>query len=85
MAIAASLASAGLIYPETMEVISTKNDVLTMQTSTGHIYEKEDADGWNVGDLASVLMFSNGTPKVYDDVILAAKYSGYTKNNFPNN
>lgn len=84
LAIAASLASAGMIYPETMEVTAIHGERVTMQTVNGHVYEMEDVI-YQVGDIVSLVMFNNGTELCYDDIILSARYSGYTKNIFTNN
>lgn len=34
-------------------------------------------EDWVEGDIASMLMYTNGTPIIYDDVILSARYGGY--------
>ena len=77
--VAASIAAASIIfYPATMTVTSVQNDVVTMETSTGHIYEMDGAEDWMPGDVASLIMSDNGTPEdVTDDVIMSARYSGY--------
>lgn len=77
--VAASIAAASLIfYPATMTVTSVQNDVVTMETSTGHIYEMEGAEDWMAGDVASLIMSDNGTPEdITDDVIMSARYTGY--------
>ena len=76
---AASLAAASLLfYPATMTVTNVQNDVVTMETSTGHVYEMEGAEDWMPGDLAALVMSDNGTPEdITDDVIMSARYTGY--------
>lgn len=76
---AASIAAASIIfYPATMTVTSVQNDVVTLETSTGHVYEMDGAEDWMPGDIASLVMSDNGTPEdITDDVILSARYSGY--------
>lgn len=77
-ALASVLAASRLIYPATMEVINISGDVVTMETATGHIYEMDGAEDWQEGDLAALIMWNNGTPdNVEDDIILAARYSGF--------
>ena len=34
-------------------------------------------EDWVEGDIASMLMYTNGTPIIYDDVILGVRYGGY--------
>lgn len=74
---AASLASAGLIYPTTMQITKIDGDLVTMETATGFAYEMLGAEDYEAGDLISVLMFNNGTKYITDDVILSVQYSGW--------
>lgn len=67
---------AGLIYPTALKVIDVQGDVVTAETSTGLAYEFM-GDGYEVGDIASVIMFTNGTEVVTDDAVIDAQYSGY--------
>lgn len=70
------------IYPATMTVTSVSNNVVTMETSTGYIYEMEGAEDWMPGDLAALIMSDNGTPdNVTDDEIVSARYAGYWTEN----
>ena len=34
-------------------------------------------EDWEEGDIASLLMYTSGTPIIYDDAILDVKYGGY--------
>lgn len=76
LAIVMQLTAAGLIYPATMQVTDVSNDLVTMETATGFVYQMH-ADDYNNGDLVSCIMFSNGTTDITDDIILAARYSGF--------
>lgn len=67
---------AGLIYPTALKVIDVQGDVVTAETSAGLAYEFR-GDGYEVGDIASVIMFTNGTEVVTDDAVIDAQYSGY--------
>jgi hypothetical protein len=60
-----------------MEITKIKNDTVTLETATGHVYEMKGAEDYQTGDLISLLMFSNGTEDVRDDIIITARYSGY--------
>lgn len=75
--LAASLATNGLIYPTTMVIDSIENDTIRLVTATGFVYEMEGAEDYEIGDLVSVLMFSNGTKVITDDVIVDSRYSGF--------
>ena len=80
LAIAIQLVGSSLIYPVTMQVvdIDTREDLVTIQTATGFLYEFSGSEDYNCGDLVSVIMFSNGTQDITDDTILCVRYSGYT-------
>ena len=78
LALVASIAEAGLIYPSTMQITKIEDDVVTLETSTGIVYEMTGAEDYCEGELVSCLMWSNGTEKVFDDAIVSARYAGYT-------
>lgn len=79
LATIAAVIAAGLIYPTTMIVTDVSNDLVTMTTATGFVYQMQ-ADDCEKGDLVSLVMFSNGTTDITDDIILAARYSGFYLN-----
>lgn len=80
LAAVVQIAAAGLIYPATMEVIDVDRaaDLVTMETATGHAYQMTGAEDYDRGDLVAVLMWSSYTETITDDVIISARYSGYT-------
>ena len=84
MAIVTALVSLNLIYPATMKVVEVDaiNDIVTLETATGHAFSMDGIEDWQNGDIASLLMFSRGTSQINDDIILSAKYSGFSENNF---
>lgn len=79
LAIAMQLTAAGLVYPTTMQVVNLDYgaDLVTVQTATGFQYEFEGTEDYTEGDLVSLVMWSGGTKDITDDMILAARYSGY--------
>lgn len=79
LALVLTLIASGTIYPSTMEVEKISGDTVLLSTSTGYIYEMHGAEDYEEGDLVSVIMFTNGTEKITDDVIVAARWSGYTR------
>lgn len=79
LATIAAIIAAGLIYPTTMQVTDVTNDLVTMTTATGFVYQMHE-DDYEKGDLVSLVMFSNGTTDITDDIILAARYSGFNIN-----
>ena len=76
LATIAAIIAAGLIYPTTMIVTDVSGDVVTLETATGFVYQMQ-ADDYEKGDLVSLVMFSNGTADITDDIILTARYSGF--------
>lgn len=65
------------LYPAVMEVVSIENDLVTVQTSTGIVYQFEGAQDLAVGDLVGLIMDSEGTEKILDDSIVKVRYGGY--------
>lgn len=82
LAAATALAASGAIYPQAMKVtaVDANSDTVTLETSTGHVYEMHGAEDWMAGDIAAVIMFTNGTPVVTDDAVICARFSGFTMN-----
>lgn len=78
LALALAIAGAGLIYPKTMEIISIQDDTVYLMDSNGFVWSMEEAEDYEVGDLVSLIMFSNGTMSIFDDEIIADRYAGYT-------
>ena len=77
LATIAAVIAAGLIYPTTMQVTDISGDVVTLETATGFVYQFTGAEDYSENDLVSCIMFSNGTTNITDDIILAARYSGF--------
>lgn len=75
LSVVLGLIASGTIYPEAMTVTEVRGGVAVMETATGNVFEMF-ADDYDIGDLVAVVMFSNGTESVTDDVILTARYAG---------
>ena len=62
---------ASAVYPMTARVIEVNQStgLVTVEDSTGNLWDFEDAAAWHVGDFASLLMNDCGTASIYDDVI----------------
>ena len=65
-------------YPRTTVVVSVdrENDTVTCEDGNGTIWVFKGAEDWMVGDCASLLMDTMGTPRIYDDEIVTARYNG---------
>lgn len=64
------------LYPETGKVVEICNDVVTVETSTGNLFEFYGSEDWMIGDCIGLIMDGCGTAEVNDDVIITVKYSG---------
>lgn len=66
-------------YPLTAFVtdIDRAADTVTVGTCTGITYTFKHVEDWEVGDIASLIMFDRLTPYVSDDLILDIRYGGY--------
>ena len=62
------------------EVETEKRYCLTLEDSNGDAwsYISEDGD-WLEGDIVNLIMCDNGTEKIEDDIIIYARYSGYSE------
>lgn len=71
----ALVASCGL-YPlsGTVSEIDRKNDLVTFETSSGFLFSFYGVEDWEIGDGVSAIMYDAGTEKIFDDVIISARY-----------
>lgn len=74
LALLMALLQGGMFYPATLTVTQVKDGYVTMSDRRGHEYQLEEAEAWEKGDLASCIMYSQGTLDRSDDEILAAEY-----------
>lgn len=73
----------GRMYPQTFIVTEVspespaETQLVTIETVTGFVYQfSSDAGDWMPGDLCSCILDDNGTPEIFDDIILDANYAG---------
>ena len=69
--------SLGNVYPQTLVVTGINDDVLTLETATGQVYEYDGVEDYMLGDVVSVMFYDNGTELIYDDIIVDIRYSGF--------
>ena len=74
-----SAPAVGNEYALTTQVVQVdyENDVVVCQDFNGNLWEFEGTEDWMYGDIASFVMNDMGTPSIYDDEIISARYSGY--------
>ena len=84
LALISVLVSAGIVYPQGMEVYAVDegaegNYTVTLRSSRGVLYGVDtDSDNWAVGELAAVLMYDSMTPNdISDDAALAIRHTGF--------
>ena len=67
------------LYPMTTIVVDLdhENDVVTCKDFNGYLWQFEGCEDWQEGDICSMIMSDNGTPKIFDDEIVSIKYDGY--------
>lgn len=67
------------VYPETAIIaeVNRSEDKVTAEDFNGNQWEFYGAEDWMVGDICSMIMDGKGTDSIYDDEIIAVKYSGY--------
>ena len=77
---AIALTACAEIYPQTAIVteVNYTDDLVTVETFTGFQFSFEGCEDWMEGDCASLIMDDNGTDKIFDDLIIMARYSGWT-------
>lgn len=57
--------------------IDREADIVTCEDYNGNLWKFYGVEDWEVNDCASLLMDSNGTKKIYDDVVKGARYSAW--------
>ena len=69
----------GKTYALTTQVVQVdyENDLVVCEDFNGNLWEFEGTEDWMYGDIASLVMNDMGTPEIYDDEIVSARYSGY--------
>ena len=67
------------LYPMVTKVVKLdrENDVVTCEDFNGYLWQFNGCEDWQEGDICSMIMNDNGTPKIFDDEIVSVKYDGY--------
>ena len=65
-------------YAMTTKVVELdrENDIVVCEDFNGNLWEFYGCEDWQIDDVASLLMNDNGTPTIYDDEIVSARYNG---------
>ena len=72
------LISGGFVYSQTYAVVGVDrvSDTVFIESAGGMVFAFEGVEDYDVGDLVSCIMWTSGTPEVFDDVIMSVRYSG---------
>ena len=67
------------LYPLTAVVMEFDydNDLVTCIDGADNFWSFHGIEDWHMGDFVSMIMSDNGTPTIYDDIILQTEYAGY--------
>lgn len=69
------------IYPMTSQIVGfdyEMNLVTVVDFGSEECFQFYGIEDWQVGDVVSLIMSNNGTPEIYDDMILDCRYTGIT-------
>lgn len=79
-ATAIQAAHKGYLYPAAGYVTSQENDLVSVELASGEIFQFfADPGDYEKGDLCAMIIDSNGTSEVYDDIIMDAVNASVTK------
>lgn len=70
---------AGGLYPQSFRVASVDYDadIVTLETSTGFLYQFGGVEDWQPGDYCGAIMDDRGTAEIMDDIIFSLRYTGF--------
>lgn len=66
------------LYPLAVKIktVDRETDVVECVDGGGNVWEFFGCEDWQEGDFAALLMNDKGTPSIYDDEIITARYAG---------
>ena len=62
------------MYPLSTIVTEIKDNSVTVEDTNGNLWDFYGTEDWEVGDGCSLLMDSNGTDNIEDDIIISTQY-----------
>lgn len=68
------------LSPLTAKVVDLdrSTDTVTIETSTGILYQFYGCEDWCEGDFITAIMWKNGTNNITDDALVTWQYSGWS-------
>ena len=72
------------LYPRAFVIteLDYENDLVIVEDATEHIWDFEEIEDWEIGDMVVAIMSDNGTEIMSDDYFVEIRWAGY---NFPHN
>lgn len=79
--IMSTMVSTAHIYPlySVVTEVDKENDIVTVTDFNGNDWQFSGCEDWECGNIASLIMHDNGTPDIYDDIIIKAEYNGWVE------
>lgn len=67
-----------LVYPACGIVteVNVEDNYIIIEDPVGNLWQYDSVEDWQVGDVASMTMYTNETDAIYDDVIIDIRYMG---------
>ena len=66
-------------YPScgTVVEVNRENGRIVVEDFNGNLWAFEGGEDWLEGDICAMTMSDEGTPSIYDDVVIQARYCGW--------
>ena len=65
------------LYPTCGIVTSVTETELEFTDVSGNVWTTFDPQDYEIGDRIAAIMDNNGTPIIYDDIVVSTKYCGW--------
>lgn len=69
----------------TVTSINPSTDTVTVEDYNGNLWSFSGIEDWQINDRCSLIMNTNNTPSIYDDIIVSQKYDGRNEIHDPDN
>lgn len=68
------------LYPKTGFIAEIHDKEIVIEDTCGNLWAiEQDPEDFEVGDGVSLIMYDNGTERIFDDVIVAMRYNGFSR------
>ena len=66
----------GNLYPSTMIVTEVEDNLVIAEDFFGNVWGWYGSEEFDVNDMVSVILYDNGTDKIWDDEIVLVRWAG---------